>query len=56
MINLVKLNENATNHLASYDSLPAPVYKSNLVWKPIKINQVQLKSIENSRTDINQSK
>lgn len=43
-IDLVKINENATSFLMSYDEIPVPVYKASLVWKAKQIHEAQTKS------------
>lgn len=44
LIDLVKLNENATNFLINYDLLPKPLFKASLIWKAKKIFDIQTKN------------
>lgn len=49
IIDLVKLNENATNYLIDYNSLPVPMIKASLVWKAQKIHDIRMKKFEVSQ-------
>lgn len=40
-IDLVKVNENATNYMVPFDAIPEPVFKASLVWKAQKILDIQ---------------
>ena len=53
-LDLVKMNENATNYMIDYDTLPTPKFKASLVWKAMKIHDVQMKNeqlLENYNED-----
>lgn len=54
-IDLVKVNENATNYLMDYSLLPTPKFKASLVWKAQKIQKIQNKNnlLLNSNNDNN---
>jgi predicted ferric reductase len=44
LIDLVKLNENATNFLIDYSNLPIPIFRASLVWKAQKIHDFEIEN------------